>query len=195
MKFIVTDPGVTAGSIAVVTTDLEILELIKMPKTEAELATYLKNTRAYYGDDLHAVIEKVGGHVSGNSAMNSSTLNRHVGTLHMGMLMLDIPVKEVAPISWMSKIVPERPKTEKEDEETKLLSQKVRDLMRRKAMDASKKLRKNFIKTAMEERFPDIKMTLWKADTLAIACWAVDFYLPELLNPKPEKKTRKRKKK
>ena len=94
---------------------------------------------------IMTVLEKVGFHRPGNSAVSTAKFARHCGHLEAALYTWGIPFVEVTPHKWMAAIG---------------------------TMPADKKARKNFIKEEMARRFPHLKVTLGVADALGILCWA-----------------------
>ena len=98
------------------------------------------------GRPLRAVIENVGFHRPGNSAVASCKFARHVGNLEAFLLALGIPTTQVTPPVWMRIIG---------------------------TVPADKTKRKNAIKDAMQRQYPKLHVTLATADALGILTWAV----------------------
>jgi len=94
---------------------------------------------------LTAVLEKVGFHRPGNSAVSTAKFARHVGHLEAALYALGIPFTEVTPQKWMGAIG---------------------------TWPADKAERKKAIKEEMARRFPHLAVTLKTADALGILCWA-----------------------
>ncbi len=92
-----------------------------------------------------AVIEKVGFHRPGNSAVATATFARHVGHLEAAAYSLGISVQQVAPAQWM-----------------KALGSLPRD----------KRARKHAIREEVARRFPHLSVTLNTSDALAILAYA-----------------------
>lgn len=94
---------------------------------------------------LVAVMEKVGFHRPGNSAVATAKFARHCGHLEAALYSAGIPFVEVTPQKWMQSLG---------------------------ALPADKRERKRAIREEMARRFPHIKVTLAVADALGILCWA-----------------------
>ena len=94
---------------------------------------------------LMAVIEKVGFHRPGNSAVSTAKFARHCGHLEAALYSAGIPFEKVAPSTWMKALG---------------------------ALPADKTARKNAIKEQVARRFPHLAVTLKTADALGILCWA-----------------------
>ena len=94
---------------------------------------------------LMAVIEKVGFHRPGNSAVSTAKFARHCGHLEAALYSVGVPFEEVSPGVWMRALG---------------------------ALPADKTARKNAIKEQVARRFPHLDVTLKTADALGILCWA-----------------------
>lgn len=94
---------------------------------------------------LMAVIEKVGFHRPGNSAVSTAKFARHCGHLEAALYSVGVPFEEVAPGVWMKALG---------------------------ALPADKTARKNAIKETVARRFPHLKVTLKTADALGMLVWA-----------------------
>ena len=95
---------------------------------------------------LMAVIEKVGFHRPGNSAVSTAKFARHCGHLEAALYSVGVPFEEVAPGTWMKSIG---------------------------ALPADKTARKNAIKETVARRFPHLAVTLKTADALGMLVWAI----------------------
>jgi uncharacterized protein YbjT (DUF2867 family) len=94
---------------------------------------------------LKAVIENVGFHRPGNSAVASCKFARHVGHIEAALYACGIPTTTVAPSKWMAALG---------------------------SLPAEKRDRKNAIKEKVARQFPHLKVTLGVADALGILVWA-----------------------
>ena len=94
---------------------------------------------------LKAVIENVGFHRPGNSAVASCKFARHVGHLEAALYACGIPTTTVTPSKWMAALG---------------------------SLPAEKRDRKNAIKEKVARQFPHLKVTLGTADALGILVWA-----------------------
>lgn len=95
---------------------------------------------------IKAVIEKVGFHRPGNSAVSTAKFARHCGHLEAALYSVGIPFEEVAPGTWMKSLG---------------------------ALPADKTARKNAIKEQVARRFPHLAVTLKTADALGMLVWAM----------------------
>lgn len=95
---------------------------------------------------LTAIIEKVGFHRPGNSAVSTAKFARHCGHLEAALYSVGVPFEEVAPGTWMKAIG---------------------------AMPADKTARKNAIKENVARRFPHLTVTLKTADALGMLVWTM----------------------
>lgn len=137
------DPGPSSGGIAYMASDGRV-HAIPMPATMTEQIDAIRHIAAT-NPGIMAVLEKVGFHRPGNSAVSTAKFARHCGHLEAALYTWGIPFVEVTPHKWMAAIG---------------------------TMPADKKARKNFIKEEMARRFPHLKVTLGVADALGILCWA-----------------------
>ncbi len=96
--------------------------------------------------NLTAVIEKVGFHRPGNSAVSTAKFARHCGHLEAALYSVGVPFEEVAPGVWMKALG---------------------------ALPADKTARKNAIKENVARRFPHLDVTLKTADALGMLVWAM----------------------
>jgi len=96
--------------------------------------------------NLTAVIEKVGFHRPGNSAVSTAKFARHCGHLEAALYSVGVPFEEVAPGVWMRALG---------------------------ALPADKTARKNAIKEQVARRFPHLDVTLKTADALGMLVWAM----------------------
>jgi len=96
--------------------------------------------------NLTAVIEKVGFHRPGNSAVSTAKFARHCGHLEAALYSVGVPFEEVAPGVWMKALG---------------------------ALPADKTARKNAIKEQVARRFPHLDVTLKTADALGMLVWAM----------------------
>lgn len=96
--------------------------------------------------NLTAIIEKVGFHRPGNSAVSTAKFARHCGHLEAALYSVGVPFEEVAPGTWMKSLG---------------------------ALPADKTARKNAIKEQVARRFPHLDVTLKTADALGMLVWAM----------------------
>ncbi len=94
---------------------------------------------------LKAVIENVGFHRPGNSAVATAKFARHVGHIEAALYTLGIPTTTVTPSKWMAALG---------------------------SLPADKTARKNAIKENVARRFPHLTVTLKTADALGMMVWA-----------------------
>ena len=120
----------------------------KIGITNLEHDVYLMYTQVYniqYVTKCSTLwmVENVGYHQRGNAASSSATFARHCGHIEMALATFSKSVRYVNPVVWMDKSCGEgRPR--------------------------DKTKRKKWIKLKMQERFPDLKVTLKTADALGI---------------------------
>lgn len=94
---------------------------------------------------LKAVIENVGFHRPGNSAVATAKFARHVGHIEAALYTLGVPTITVTPTKWMSALG---------------------------TMPANKRERKNAIKERAARMFPHLSVTLKISDALGMMVWA-----------------------
>ena len=102
---------------------------------------------AAYNPGLTAILEKVGFHRPGNSAVSTAKFARHCGHLEAALYSFGVPFEEVAPRTWMKALG---------------------------ALPADKTARKNAIKENVARRFPHLTVTLKTADALGMLIYAMN---------------------
>ena len=95
---------------------------------------------------LMAVIEKVGFHRPGNSAVSTAKFARHCGHLEAALYTWGIPYTEVSPAVWMRALG---------------------------TLPKDKADRKRAIKEIVARRFPHLTITLKTSDALGMLVWAM----------------------
>lgn len=146
MLTIAIDPG-ASGGIAAQCQDGRVFAT-KMPDTPKDIYDLLAGiNHSAYSHHVCAIVERVGFHVKGNSAMASCKFARHCGHIEMALISCGISFEEVTPQKWMKYIG---------------------------VMPKEKAARKNHIKDLMQRRYPEIKVTLWNADALGILTWKLE---------------------
>ena len=95
---------------------------------------------------IKAVIEKVGFHRPGNSAVSTAKFARHCGHLEAALYTWGIPYTEVSPAVWMRALG---------------------------TLPKDKADRKRAIKEIVARRFPHLAVTLKTADALGMLVWAM----------------------
>jgi hypothetical protein len=142
------DPGLSGG-IAWKNMANGVVNAQKMPQTKQDLLTALGG---FWSDDVLVMMEKVGKHRLGNSAQSSAVFAKHVGHLEMALVAAGLPTVEITATNWMKEIVPGRPK----------------------GVDPyAVRARKNYIKDAMQRRYPQLGVTLYTADALGILSYLI----------------------
>ncbi len=137
------DPG-ASGGLALVCNDGTV-EAYPMRDGMTEQIDAIRHIAAT-NPGLMAVIEKVGFHRPGNSAVSTAKFARHCGHLEAALYSVGVPFEEVAPGVWMKALG---------------------------ALPADKKARKNAIKENVARRFPHLAITLKTADALGMLVWAM----------------------
>jgi len=138
------DPGATG---AIVWDDRENggLRVEKMPETQKDVADMLLEAR--HDGNMVCYIEKTGGYMPGNSGPAAVKFAKLCERAEMAAVCAGVSLDRVPPQKWMKSLG---------------------------ALPKEKKDRKNAIKAAMQLRFPNIKVTLWNADALAIYCYGIE---------------------
>ena len=137
------DPG-ASGGLAIARNDGSI-EAYPMRDGMTEQVDAIRDIAAT-NPGLMAVIEKVGFHRPGNSAVSTAKFARHCGHLEAALYSVGVPFEEVAPGTWMKSLG---------------------------ALPADKTARKNAIKEQVARRFPHLDVTLKTADALGMLVWAM----------------------
>ena len=144
------DPGAN-GAIAY--DNYDITYVAKMPKTVDQIYKLLYKLVliADGHESIHCFLEKVGGYVEGNAATAAVKFARHNGHLDMALVALGIKTSQVAPAVWMRKVL-------------------GGNILYPIGLTISQKktYRKNIIKQTMQDKYPQIKVTLTSADALGI---------------------------
>lgn len=130
------DPGVSGG-FAWIDND-GVVNTCNMPEG---MSAQIDKLRGFAAEGYETVIENVGYHMPGNSAVATSKFARHVGRLEAACYAFAMPVVYVAPQTWMKELG---------------------------TWPKKKKNRKNAIKEAMARRYPHLDVTLNTADALGL---------------------------
>jgi hypothetical protein len=142
-KLLAIDPG-TSGGFAF-RDDEGIVTAEPMPDGMTAQADRLREI-AFANRGIHAVVERVGCYMPGNSGPSAATFARHCGHLEAAMYCCGIPVAyNPTPQRWM-----------------KYLGTWPKDKMERKRA----------IKEWAQRRYPHLTVTLKTADALALLAWA-----------------------
>lgn len=136
------DPGVTGG--LAIQPPCGMVECQPMPEGMTAQVDAIRAIAANF-PGLCAVVEKVGFHRPGNSAVSTAKFARHVGHIEAALYSIGVSFTEVVPAKWMQAIG---------------------------AMPKDKAARKMAIKEEMARRFPHLKVTLAVADALGMLVWA-----------------------
>lgn len=137
------DPG-ASGGLAIFDT-YNVVTAFAMPEGMTAQIDAIRHIAAT-NPGLMAVIEKVGFHRPGNSAVSTAKFARHCGHLEAALYSVGVPFEEVAPGTWMKALG---------------------------ALPADKSARKNAIKEQVARRFPHLAVTLKTADALGMLVWAL----------------------
>lgn len=136
------DPGASGGFAWTSAANGYAVETAPMPEGMSAQIDFIRSLAASYGCvKLPVVIENVGFHMPGNSAVATAKFARHVGHLEAAAYTLAMPVTYVAPQTWM-KGIGTWPKEKRE--------------------------RKAAIKEAMARLYPHLTVTLKTADALGL---------------------------
>ena len=136
------DPGASGGF--AVQPPYDMVEAQAMPEGMSAQIDAIRHIAAT-NPGLKAVIENVGFHRPGNSAVATAKFARHVGHIEAALYTLGIPTTTVTPSKWMAALG---------------------------SLPADKTARKNAIKENVARRFPHLTVTLKTADALGRLVWA-----------------------
>ena len=136
------DPG-ASGGMAIFGLD-GCVEAVPMPEGMTAQIDAIRHI-AVTNPGLKAVIENVGFHRPGNSAVATAKFARHVGHIEAALYTLGVPTITVTPTKWMAALG---------------------------SLPADKTARKNAIKENVARRFPHLTVTLKTADALGMMVWA-----------------------
>jgi len=142
-KIAAIDPG-KLGGIAVGTVEGGVTHVHKMPPTVRTIAALICEL-----DPELVILELVGGHRAGNSAISTATFARHNGALEGILAMAGIETLPVGPSKWIPAI---------------LGGEKIEN----------KTERKNALKAIAKEYAPDQKVTLAVSDAICLFKWYAD---------------------
>jgi hypothetical protein len=134
------DPGASGGLAYV---DDGIVQAVAMPEGMTEQIDLIR--RLASEGHHECIMENVGFHMPGNSAVSTAKFARHCGHLESACYAHGIAVRYVAPQKWMKEIG---------------------------AFSKDKRERKAQIKEAMARLYPHLAVTLKTADALGIFTWA-----------------------
>ncbi len=113
----------------------------RMPKTYQEVMDYFEDIHTERSKHCICVMERVWAQ-PGNGIKAASSFTENITALKCALYATSIDTILVLPREWQKAMDVDLPKDKKE--------------------------KKNMIKALMQERYPDIKVTLWNADALAI---------------------------
>ena len=118
-----------------------ITTIDKMPKTYQGIMDYFRSINEHRSKHCVCVMERVWAQ-PGNGVKAASSFTENITALKCALYENNIDTVLVLPREWQKAMDVDLPKNKKE--------------------------KKNMIKALMQERYPDIKVTLWNADALAI---------------------------
>lgn len=150
--FIGLDPG-ASGGLALIAPDM--VRAVPMPATERDVLDWIRRCRGdaaagiIHKPQAFAVIEKVGGYISGNPCPGSAMFKfgQGYGGLRMALVATGIPFEEVTPQRWQKEFLLTRKKGE------------------------AKTPFKNRLKAKAQQLFPEMEPTLKTADAILIALY------------------------
>lgn len=153
------DPGVAQGGIAIFTGGKMIVR--KNGRTLDEISDLLTQIKENF-TEVAFVIEKVqafsfGGDSAPGKSFNINKMLKNYEQLITVIKMLGFPLIEVHPRTWQNYLELNK----KYDIPLKRLSDKEKE--------ARKRERKNKYKQFAQEKYPEIRVTLWNSDALCIA--------------------------
>jgi len=144
MPTIAVDPGASGG---IAWTDLDgVAHAEPMPEGMTAIADRLRALSAEL-PGAHAVMERTGTYMPGNSAPAAVAFGRHCGYLDAILYMAGLPTSTVAPGVWQKALG---------------------------ALPTDKPSRKRYVKEIIARRYPALAVTLKTADALGILAWALD---------------------
>jgi len=138
------DPG-ASGGLALLNHE-SIIDAFPMPDGMTGQIDAIRHI-AVTNPGIMAVIENVGFHRPGNSAVATAKFARHVGHIEAALYTLGVPTITVTPTKWMAALG---------------------------SLPADKTARKNAIKENVARRFPHLTVTLKTADALGMLAWAMN---------------------
>ena len=137
------DPGEDSGGLALLNREGNV-EAFPMRDGMTEQIDAIRHIAAT-NPGIMAVLEKVGFHRPGNSAVSTAKFARHCGHLEAALYTWGIPYTEVSPAVWMRALG---------------------------TLPKDKADRKRAIKEIVARRFPHLTITLKTSDALGIYLWA-----------------------
>ena len=137
------DPG-ASGGMAIFGLD-GCVEAVPMPEGMTAQIDAIRNL-AVANPSITAILEKVGFHRPGNSAVATAKFARHCGHLEAALYTWGIPYTEVSPAVWMRALG---------------------------TLPKDKADRKRAIKEIVARRFPHLTITLKTSDALGMLVWAM----------------------
>ena len=153
------DPGLS-GAIAC-KTDGKVFAY-NMPDTPKDILLLILSMKT---DDAFCWIEQVGSYVAGNSATAAVKFARHCGHLDMALIAAGISHDTVLARKWEHWLIGKPNYPAIPDDIS--LKEEQRIKAKRKTE------RKNKIKAKVQGLYPDLKVTLAKADAIGILEWAI----------------------
>lgn len=137
------DPG-ASGGLALLNHE-SIIDAFPMPDGMTGQIDAIRHIAAT-NPGIMAVLEKVGFHRPGNSAVSTAKFARHCGHLEAALYTWGIPYTEVSPAVWMRALG---------------------------TLPKDKADRKRAIKEIVARRFPHLTITLKTSDALGMLVWAM----------------------
>ena len=137
------DPGEASGGLALLNREGNV-EAFPMRDGMTEQIDAIRHIAAT-NPGIMAVLEKVGFHRPGNSAVSTAKFARHCGHLEAALYTWGIPYTEVSPAVWMRALG---------------------------TLPKDKADRKRAIKEIVARRFPHLTITLKTSDALGMLVWA-----------------------
>lgn len=147
MKYMGIDPG-KKGGIAVIDTETTEVEAYNMPEFYTDIYDLLRDLSFRHGvHKLTVIIEDVGQGIPAQSSKATATFARHNGWLEMALYALALRTEKVKPQKWQKKF--------------------SNQVSRPKGMPEAEW--KNMLKSLAQRLYPQVKVTLPKADALLLA--------------------------
>ena len=150
---------------------------VAMPGTLRGLADLFDDWKAQNAaQGVSVLIEQVGGYMQGNAAPSAVVFGRHLGNLESTLVTLKIPFDWILPARWIHWLIgkPEYSPLPALPPKTKPLSEDYKRIQKeRKKINAQRKReRKKKILERVQQKHPEIKMTLANADAVGILMYA-----------------------
>ena len=139
------DPG-TSGGVAFIYTHKGVWHVAHAGKCPETIQDMVTILRCHGGVNPQAVLERVHS-MPGQGVVSVFTFGRNYGRWEGALTACSIPYVDITPAVWMKHFG---------------------------AMPKERKARKNHLKHLAQQRFPDVKVTLYNADALLMAVYGLE---------------------